>query len=192
MIGLFPQKKRLKTIGIDIDGTIANVFEEWAKFYSLKYNKQVRLNDLNQYKIEKIFNLTRKDMLDIFTEVWKHPIKIKLVDKNIPKYINGLRKKYFISIVTASVGDLKNIKDWLSIKRINYDSFVYEASKKNMHCDILIDDRLNNILKIKEKDKLGILLHQRWSPEIYKDVDKISNVVSFTDWKSIYNYLMKL
>jgi uncharacterized HAD superfamily protein len=185
-----PTQER-KPIGIDIDGTLANTIENWIGLVSREYGINISINDITRYDLEDITGLSTDTISEIYKKVWSNYKEIKPASKSIPKVLKELKTEYKIEIITASVGSSENIKSWLSLNDIYYDSFAHYNSneeKLNAKADIFIDDNPDLIINYAKMGKKAILIKHPWNENCNAEE---YGVEIAKDWDDVYRLLSK-
>jgi uncharacterized HAD superfamily protein len=190
---MIKQEPRKKILALDVDGTLADTLSAWLKLYNKDEHAKHTKEEIIEYELIHVFNVSYDKMKQYFIECWKHWWDIPMEDKNIPKYVRKIREKYFVIILTSSWGELDLIKTWLEKNKIEYDGLFYlkDPHKKYLFCDILVDDKLLNLNYASIHGKIGIEKWQPWSKSNENEIPGKS-VTIFKSWKRIYKHLMKL
>ena len=163
--------KRKITLGLDLDGTLADSIRIYLK------NEQRGF-----FKI--------RDISEAFTIIWNNWKEIPLVDKRIPEYVDSLSQRYNVCIVTATSGKDRDVINWLNYNSIKPANIIFsDATKKQEHCDVLIDDMVFVLNHLVRHNKRGILLNMPWSEKASFGID--DRVEIFNDWKEIYTVLSR-
>ena len=128
----------MKKILIDFDDVIYDLFGEGLELYNKKYNRNLTINDITEYKASK-------KLLECLEEV-----KYTMMDKkNAIFYIKELIKYYDVYIVTASLrGHLCEKFDWIEkyLPEIGYNKTIVAKDKHMILGDIIRDDYAVNII----------------------------------------------
>lgn len=181
--------KGRKTLGIDVDSTLAESMETFINIYNRKYRKTAKLSDLMEYDLTKSLGISKAEMRAIFEETWHEWKKIPIVDSRIPGYVNSLAEKYYIKIITYNDTKDANLKKWLSKHGIQYEEIVYEIPEsKWMHCDAIVDDYPKVIDAADRMGKLCIFLRKPWSNQA--ELELSGRVLKLSNWSEIYGHLI--
>lgn len=189
-------------IGIDIDNTLTDIEEDLMKAaftyakslgrtINTKYLKSIDdNNDGNKY--QKIFGFDYEEL-----KYFLKDIQESITDNAEPRpfaseVIESLHLAgYKIIIITAR--DLEfhdnpygQSEMWLKKNNIYYDKLIVNARKKGKICkqekiNIFIDDNISNCLDVTKCGIKAILFG--------KKKEKDSTLISFDNWKDIYDYI---
>ncbi|ASI13690.1 5'-nucleotidase [Candidatus Mancarchaeum acidiphilum] len=181
------QDERL-TLGIDIDGTLADTVGLVLELYNSEHKFQASKEDLKLYEMAK--NLPEIDggkVKEYFENSWDRWNEIAPVDNAASDVIRKLAELYNIRIITATFGDTGNVKRWLEHNEIVYNDFVHcDSSEKYKYCDILVDDRVSCINAVAEHGGRGILMEQYWNKaDPTEEINE--NVVIAKNWNHVYD-----
>lgn len=184
-------------IGIDIDDTIANSYDNFCT-YALKYDKKLRNTGIvkNNRKYYDDFDWsneeTSKFFEDYFLEIFSY-IKPKKEAINILNCLyqdghelifitsrNNMNTKYNIYNIT---------KKWMEECNIPYTKIITEAKYKGPICkkeniDLFIDDSWGQCTFIADNNKIPVILYDEYDK--YKDSQGIIRV---HNWNEIYTYI---
>ncbi len=185
--------KKLK-LGIDVDGTLVDTMSKWLDLYRKEFNVEVSKEDLILYDLSKIFPfVTKEKMREYFEKAFENidDIQLLISQKQINE-LNKLKRKYDIYIITSSWGDINKIKILLDQHGIFYDALIYvpNSEEKYKYCDILIDDKAQNVKNMLKHNKIGILYKQPWSKMSFGERLKASYVCE--NWDEILQVLEKI
>lgn len=160
-------------IGIDIDDTIANSFEEIFAD-SQKFDIEVANNDGTVYQlgniqdhnyIETMYNWSEEQCEAFWTQYFTKVVTQAKPRTYAPEVVQKLKQEgNSIYIITSRYEDelyptvIKDTKEWFDKNKIPYDKLVINAQDKAKACkehniDIFIDD---SIAHCKSIEKVGI------------------------------------
>ncbi|MEM4115156.1 MAG: hypothetical protein QXP59_04020 [Saccharolobus sp.] len=187
--------KKLKVLGIDVDGTLSDTMGKWLEFYKRDYDVEVSKEDMFLYNFSQIFPFVdMKIMRKYFEEVWDNWKDIDaIISEDDITELNKLHKKFRIEIITSSWGNLENVKNWLELHKINYNSLIYvkESLEKYKYCDILVDDKEKTVAEMLKHGKNGILLKQPWNFDtLNRHIPKEMKVCN--SWSEVINVLKEI
>ena len=175
-------------IGIDIDDTITNTYDNTIKIicnlYNQDYNeliqKQMNYDDLIIY-FPKAFS----------KEIYEKSIKIVKLKKDVKRIINKLSQNNEIFIITARNKNECSLPynmsyNYLIDKGIKFDKLFVEVFDKGKCCnenkiDLFIDDSIKNCQNVIEYGIDTILFDNVFN--------KNSNIKRFDNWIDIYEYI---
>ncbi len=156
----------MKTLCIDIDGTVADSIAGWLRIANEEYMIGKSKNDINDYNLEKITGIKKETVYEIYRRVWDNYAEIPPVDEYVSAVIEKLHKSFIIKIVTGTVGDEKAVKAWLKLNNIPYDEFVHvrrSIEKLNAEGDAFIEDDPAIARALAEKGRYVIMIEQSWN-----------------------------
>jgi 5'(3')-deoxyribonucleotidase len=184
----------MKTIGIDIDGVLADTTSRWLQEAESQYGIKASRKDITRFKICETFtSLTDGQVLDLFRDVWEEPGRVELEDPAIPSILDTLHERFNISITTATVGAHRMVESWLKLNRINYDRIFYLTEHLDKHAiegvDIYVDDYSDIVEDVIRNGKTGILLRQPWNEAFVRE-NRDPRVLVASDWREIENILL--
>ena len=164
-------------VAIDIDGTLADVVHPWLLIMERDYGIKAMKKDLARYNFWEIFNIPKEVSYKIFDELWSHPERVMLEDKDIPSIIDNISSMYKIRILTATIGKEDNVKRWLKANRIKFDEYMHMEHRNLKHTlndvAVYIDDSPEEVKEMANSGKNAILLRQPWNADFdttpYKD-----------------------
>lgn len=187
-------------IGIDIDGVLTNIEEFQLEKGKVFFNMLPK--NRKGYEIAEIFDVTEEED-DYFwtTYLYKYAIEEK-AREHASEVIEKLKKegneiyiitaRYLTTHNTKLGKQMRNIvKNWLKENNIEYDEIIFapedklETCKKNK-IDIMIEDKVNNIVKISTEIPV-ICFHAGYNEHIIK-----KNITRVYDWRDIYNKIKNL
>ncbi|MGC8687517.1 MAG: 5' nucleotidase, NT5C type [Candidatus Micrarchaeia archaeon] len=185
-----PSQKR-KSICIDVDDTLADSTTKWIDIIRKDYGISLSISNITEYSLERLTGLPTTSILDAYRKVWSSYKEINPLNRNVPDIIDALGATYKIKIITASVGSTENIKSWLSLNKINYDSFTHYQSHKGKLTakgDIYIDDNPEITIGYAKAGKEAIMIEQPWNKSY--NVTRYGIKVA-KDWDEVYRLLRK-
>lgn len=185
-------------IGIDIDGVIIDFKDVMVDYINNKHGTNICINDFKKYN-DNIDGIVVKD------EVWHLFNNNSDILKDIPDikdaslYINKLyNKEHIIKIVTHRPAKILSETLYsLSKHLIPYHSFIMcnSYSKATADIDILIDDKIENIIDICETNRYGVLFLQPWNKNQINELCKYmkgGKAFVCDNWEVIYNLIKSL
>ncbi|MBM7556712.1 LNS2 domain-containing protein [Halanaerobacter jeridensis] len=185
-----------KTIGVDIDAvlTAEGTGEEniWHRHLCDYFNLDGRKS--NDYDFTKAYDITENEIKDFMAS---RGMKVFRKVPPRPKSISVLKelkeKNYNIILVTAREAELKDLTaEWLAKHDIPYDELIHSEQKADVceekNIELFIDDRLQNLLPIKERLNIPVLLMTMTHNQDYKG--DIPRVESWLDVKEKISYYL--
>jgi 5'(3')-deoxyribonucleotidase len=143
---------RTLEIAIDLDAIIIDLLRPWLHWYNTKYEDNLIIDDLTDYKVEKFAKKT-KNMFAFFRDLDNYancPV--------IPGASEGLRELHDaghdVIITTATAGRTAEIK-WHHVNKaapwIHHDNVMVGSRKDRIWADIFIDDAPKNLIKYRNR-----------------------------------------
>lgn len=181
-------------ICIDIDGTITDPYF-WLDSANAYFEKDLQIEDITQYRIDKVMGVTRKEYLDFYNKKRfqlhseKQPIR-----EDAKEIIQQLIKTNNIYFVTAREKDMEILTHrYLNKHNIPYDGvFVLGTSYKvdaaaSLKCDIFIEDCYENALQLSKNGFKTLLIDTTYNRfPLNKNMTRVFN------WNEIYTILRKM
>lgn len=199
----------IKTIGIDIDDTITNGYQqdiEFGKKFCLDNNINRGFNPLASYA-KDMYNLTTEESKRFMDEYFPIIVRNSQVNELAPIIIRKLIKKYIIIFVTArddhygEDSDLSPIYTgkmmktdtikWLHDNNICYDDIYFNCKDKGAACkaldiDIMIDNDPKQITSCANNGILSLILSKPYNTNIENN----PYIIRCNSWNDIANYLL--
>ena len=199
----------IKTIGIDIDDTITNGYQQEIKFgkkFCLDNNINRGFNPLASYA-KDMYNLTTEESKRFMDEYFPIIVRNSQVNELAPIIIRKLIKKYIIIFVTArdehygENSDLSPIYTgkmmktdtikWLHDNNICYDDIYFSCKDKGDACkvldiDIMIDNDAKQITSCANNGILSLILSKPYNTNIENN----PYIIRCNSWNDIANYLL--
>lgn len=147
-------KGKDKILAIDVDGVILDYNKSFTKYfykmtgYSIKYNPDSWNFDLT----------SEEDLKELRTRIDEFANKgkiLELLDENWAKYLNELRKNFYVVIITAWPNEETRKKN-LEYHKIEYDEIYFTDYNnkpdimKKINPDYIFEDSPNNVNKMTE------------------------------------------
>ena len=182
----------METIGIDVDGTIADVVNAWLRMAREKFAVNANKSDIIKYDFWELFDIPRERWFETFKELWNNPDNIGLESERIPEILHALHSRYNISIVTATVGEQAKVRYWLQRNGIEYDNIIFmQNALEKGNADgisIYVDDYAGVASRIASSGRKVILLSQPWNAE-FANNNKNPNVIVAKNWDDVERIL---
>lgn len=166
---------RLPKILLDLDGVLADFYQQLADYYNQRYNASITVEDFNDFEFERCFPIeTVERLIEIFNEPG-YFINLPVIPhaKEIASQFSTLG--YQVKICTAPARKLDGFLngqsaeekfDWVA-KHFPYwaNSITVTQEKEDVQGDMLIDDSPVNISKwcARNKDGIGYLIDRPWN-----------------------------
>lgn len=134
-------------IGFDVNETLDNLIELLLKYYNIKYEDDIKFEDITDYNICKFLKPQCKDVFNEFiNDEFMSNLTLRPGAKD---FVNRCNEKFTVRMVTASFPQhfnlfyefLMNNFDWF--KSINFTRI---QDKQEYNVDVLFDDYENNLI----------------------------------------------
>ncbi|MCL5430009.1 MAG: hypothetical protein M1504_00860 [Candidatus Marsarchaeota archaeon] len=183
-----------KVVSFDIDGTIVNTLDNTKLVVNRLFGVDVNDADIRKLGLTKsLYMLNREQILMAFSEVWKRPEEIRLIDPSIPGCIDEIKSNgYDIAILTASYGEDRFIKRVLAINNISYDNYYHvndQLKKKDANVDIHADDSITVINSFAAANRPSMLLLNWWNEDRLDSLPNSDVLYKCKDWKEMTDLL---
>jgi 5'(3')-deoxyribonucleotidase len=177
-------------IACDMDDTIEYLVPAWIKWLNAKHGTTVRYLDIKNWNMQLAFpTLTWDQIFEPLKleEFWDTVEPMKDAQYYIPKLIE---EGFQFIIVTSSAPETIKFKAQRCLFKhfpyIEWKNVIIARKKQLIHCNILIDDAMHNIVG-PYKGFLKATIHNLdFKPEDYPTVTKVYC------WKHIYEEIHKL
>lgn len=173
------------TIALDLDSVLADVMQTWIEEYNSLYHKNIKKQDISNWYIHEVLDISEKCIHDLFITVWKKRWKdIPLTSKNVPSVISRLQEMGFrISIITKRERiTMPFVSYWLDYYNIPFDDIIFifdDSSKSHYPFFLLVDDSPINAKDIQDPKRI-IIFDQPWNRFIfnYPRISKLDELVN--------------
>lgn len=187
------------TIICDLDDVLWDLVIPWILYYNNKYNDTIKYEDLVEYNLNNIPQITDKDKFfnvleqDEFYDFMKKIQDKKVIDKN-NKLIYNIKKYGFeFYVATSSMPNHsdKKISTFLSLyPTINPNEVIIIENKSLLNGDVFIDDKPETLLKVLNKNKSALTLKKPWTEKFYDNHKYLTNLLLFDKFYDIEEYLL--
>jgi uncharacterized HAD superfamily protein len=130
-------------VGVDVDGTLANIHKPLIAKISDMYRIELSTNDITDWNwgpLIRRLGLTGSDCVDMTDEIWASQWSIiPLTDVDIVTALSSIKEKCTVDIVTSRVVE-SAVKKWLAQHKIPYDNFVLSKDKHELDYDFYVED----------------------------------------------------
>lgn len=191
-------------IGIDIDDTTVITVKSMIKYADI-YDTQIlgrkgtngNLGLIkNRYYLKVLYGWDDKTKFDFFNRYYKNVLEECEMMPNAVRVINSLKKQgHEIYFITARLLNIENCDTEAitkeTLKDINYDKLVIQASDKLKYCqelgiDLFIEDSYETCKELEENNIKTLLMTTKMNEAIIDE--KIERV---NDWSEIAEKLLK-
>lgn len=180
-------------ICIDIDGTITDPYY-WLDRANNYFNKKVKPEEVNQYSIEKIMGVSRKEYYKFYNENKFLIHDEEEIREDAKEIITSLFNENNIYFVTARQKDLEILTyHYLNKHNIPYDDvFVlgspYKVDKANeLQCDIFVEDCYENSIQLSQYGLKVLLIDTNYNRKPLNE-----NITRVFNWNEIYEIIQKM
>lgn len=182
------------TIAVDMDDVIENLLEAWLNWLNTTYKTSVRLNDVDDWELEKFYPALTKEQIyePLSKEEFWTTVKPK---QDAITYLKKLRTEECqdIYIVTNAKYDTVKFRMEHIIKKyfpfIEEDRVIICSKKQLIKCDIMIDDNIDNLTYANYWKFLFNAPHnQKLNLSHYDD----AKIKRFNNWKQIYETIKQM
>ncbi len=167
---------RIRRVGIDLDGTVANYMAGAVPMLKEHYGLEPKFNT-NAYHIEEVFGLTSETRPEGMRELLYEELHLF---RNLPA-IEGMSdvvygfhamgvKVYFITARTPTPVIVKDTQEWLSENGFVYDD-VFHVDRKGTLCkmmgiQVMIEDEVAQILSVLDEGVNVVVPDQTWNQQL--------------------------
>ncbi len=167
---------RKPKVGIDLDNTLADTVGTQLKVHQGN-GICIRKEEIRDLNIEREFlrlgNIDPVDSASLYVKIW--------TDNNIPpldKYVKPVMEKiaslYSITILTATIATLDEIREWFSRNSIKYDNIIKISPREKVgfardcHIHTFVDDSPEIAGVLDKTGKKLVLVRQPWNESVIK------------------------
>lgn len=182
--------KTAKKIGVDVEGTLVDIFTPLTRKAEEKYGTANIKAEIQSEGLERSCKeIPHSEVRELIKEIWEIYKELPLLDEKLPQTIDALRNQgKEISILTASYGNISDIKSWLDYNQINCENvhhFDFSADKLTANVEIMIDDSVRIAQEFANKNKSVVFIEQWWNLYERASLSGYTNIVSVQTWKEI-------
>lgn len=172
-----------------MDNVLADTTNCWCKKASEYLGIKVSKEDIKCDKIVGSVSMSASEVYRLQDEVWQEWQELPTTEDGIPQLTSKLKKSgHKIVIATCRPSRSAHlVVKWLRKTGITYDSFHSLGpyrSKAELDCDVLVDDAPQQIIRMVERGKEGLLYTQPWNASL-----KIPKAIKIDRLAEIINYL---
>ncbi|MET0636415.1 MAG: 5'(3')-deoxyribonucleotidase [Chitinophagaceae bacterium] len=135
---------KIKRIAVDMDGVLADVFEQFLDWDEKEHGvRQLREDLLGRSELEA-FKQARKH---VYTEKFFRSLKVMQDSQEVLERIHRHFDLYIVSAATEFPQSLAEKQEWLleHFPFIGWEKIVFCGSKQIISADIMIDDHFKNL-----------------------------------------------
>ena len=182
--------KKLR-ICIDMDDTIEYLLPAWLRWLNNKHNLNVSIDDITGWDMRPFFpSLTLDQICEPLNipEFWDTVKPMSDAIKYIEMLINDGHKVYICTATNYKIA--KEKFDRCLFKHfpfIDKHNVIISYHKQMIHCDVLIDDAIHNLL---DCHGIGLLMYMPHNKNV--DISEYKYIKRVHDWREIYNFITDL
>ncbi|MFX0074121.1 MAG: hypothetical protein ACFE96_01655 [Candidatus Hermodarchaeota archaeon] len=186
-------------IAVDIDGVLFDLIGVFLEIFNQRYHTDYKKSDIIQYEFYNNWHVPKKEIYEIFYEIYESKCSAPLIDKDTPRILLKLNKKHHVYILSARNSKfqdilIKKLQDNSIIQGLSYRNLIlvderpYD-SKLEYKYDIYIDDNPGLVQPIKKMNNTSLLLfNQPWNTQCVCT----HNIFRVYDWKEIDKIIKKI
>lgn len=185
-------KKNL-ILGCDKDGIVNNFTREYIRLYNgfLRQESKPHFKPMDLNWEPEIYSFENNPLIDknIHKKVRKEFPSIMRNSTMYPggrNFLYNLFKIFPDFVIVTHQFDFEtrlSTFEWLIKNKLPYSCIFSSGSDKWKYCDILIDDKIENLEQMEEHGKVGICLARNWN--------KTYAGLRFDNYDDVLNYLRK-
>lgn len=179
----------MRSIGLDIDGVIANSQPVIIKLLNSHFGKNYRQKDFTNFSPAKMFGIDRKEMDKFIYARELEIIKESIPMKGAVEAIKTLKESFGVHIISARTPSFFNhTVNWLDNHEIPYDSLMHLGHHdKRESCmekavGLFVEDSLSNSIQISSCGIPVYLLNSTYNqgelPDLVKRVYSWNEILS--------------
>ncbi|MFC1971260.1 hypothetical protein ACFLV0_04980 [Chloroflexota bacterium] len=175
---------KVLSIGIDIDGVIADLVSAMLPILSETCGYAVTHADITEYDIGVALNI-QGHMVHIWKAVFNDAFLIKV--PMIQGALDGLNRisKHKIVLITGRPQETRVVtENWLGKNNVKYDRLIFSRQGKDIYSeeiDLFVEDQYKEACNMASAGIMTILLDQPWNKRIVKS----NNIKRVSNWEEI-------
>jgi len=136
--------KKLERVAVDMDGVLADVFEQFLDWDEKDHGVRQRPEELMGRKEMDVFKNARKY---VYAEKFFRSLKVMANSQEVLEKIHNKYDLYIVSAATEFPQSLPEKQEWLleHFPFIGWEKIVFCGSKQIIAADIMIDDHFKNL-----------------------------------------------
>ncbi|WP_251398382.1 hypothetical protein [Metabacillus litoralis] len=191
LVGINEGENMMLRLGIDIDGTVTDP-RTFVPYLNKSFNKSLTYEDLNQYDLTKVLNITEEEFwvwMDKFEPIIYKEAPLALHAKNVLNEWKHQHQLLFISARRKYLLDITH--NWFKDQDISYHHIELVGSHdkleavKNNEISIFFEDKHDNACMISEEHQIPVILFN--TP--YNQEPIPSGVIRVNDWLEAKNWV---
>ena len=134
----------MKTISVDMDGVLADVYSQFIKMHAAESGQTLLMEDL--YGLAE-FDAFKNGPKHVRTDDFFRSAPVMAGSQEVLKKLNGQYKIFIVSSATEFPKSLTEKQSWLNehFPFITWQQMVFCGSKEIIKADIMIDDHFKNL-----------------------------------------------
>lgn len=167
----------MRSIGVDVDGSLADIHGAFVQSYNERYNESISIEDID-YWMWPYEVVGKQEFLQMTEEIWASG-EIQPLCR--PEQFSRLTEEYDVHVVTARHRGAEYIEDWMKENGLTgYSSFRSDVSNKpSIGLDEYYDDNPNMASTIDSDQQLH-LVKQPWNRGVEESLN-VNYVSSLED-----------
>jgi len=185
----------MQIIGIDLEDTMVGYSNVLLKLLYREYGLKLRFEDDVKWHLPDSFppgSINDDQIKDLHKKLVNEEYQsMELVDPELPKVFDRLRKDFTIYIVTSSFATDDQIIQLLKSFNIPYDKLVHvhHHSEKIMEeVNIYVEDNPGLIAELAQAGKYVIVYERPWN----KEIQESSHIIKASNWEVVEKIAYKL
>lgn len=153
-----------RRFGIDIDGTVTSP-ESIIPFMNQKFNLNITLNDIKQYDLDVLVNISKEEFAKWFNEVEPMIYKESPIAHGAKEVLNRWKHEHELYFISARSSHLMDVTiSWFQQHDLSYHHIELIGSHdkistaKKYKVDIFFEDKHDNAVTIHEACKIPVIL----------------------------------
>jgi len=186
----------MQIIGIDLEDTMVGYSNVLLKLLHRVHGLELDFENDKNWDLSKSFppgSINADQIKDLHKKLVEEEYQsMELVDPELPKVFDRLRKDFTIYIVTSSFATDDQIIRLLKSFNIPYDKLVHvhHHSEKIMdEVNIYVDDNPDLIAELAQAGKYVIVYERPWNKE---EIQESSHIIKASNWEEVEKIAYKL
>ena len=155
----------IKSLILDVDNVLADSIRTWCTLAKRRLGIDVNFDSITNHKLVGCVSASPEEIFRLQDYVWENWRRLKPLEEDIQRTMEKIRQ-ISVEIVIATSGPKRHIphvKDWLALRRIDYDRFYPVTHKFSINADALVDDSLEEIILFASRGRSAFLYDQPWN-----------------------------
>jgi len=185
----------MQIIGIDLEDTMFGYSNVLLKLLYREHGLKLEFEDDVKWHLPDLFppgSINDDQIRELHKKLVKEEYQsMELVDPELPKVFDRLRKDFIIYIVTSSLATDEQIIQLLKSFNIHYDKLVHvhhHSEKIMKEVGIYVEDNPDLIAELAQAGKYVIVYERPWN----KEIQESSHITKASDWEEVAKIVYKL